>query len=108
MVAERVVLFRVEHLEQRRRGVAAKIGAQLVDLVENEDRILGLGAAKALDDLAGERADVGAAMAADFRFVAHAAERHAHELAAERLGDRPRQRCLPDARRADEAQDRTL
>ena len=33
----------------------------------------------------GQRADVGAAVAADLRFVAHAAERHAHELAAERL-----------------------
>ena len=34
-----------------------------------------------LQDLAGHRADVGAAMAADLGLVAHAAERHAHELA---------------------------
>ena len=45
-------------------------------------------------------------MAADLRFVAHAAERHAHELAAGRLGDRLAERGLADAGRADEAEDR--
>ena len=108
VIAERVVLLRIEHLEQRRRRVAAEVGAELVDLVEDEDRVLRLGAAQALDDLAGQRADVGAAMAADLGLVAHAAERDAHELAAERLRDRARQRGLADARRADEAQDRPL
>ena len=34
VVAERVVLRRVEHLEQRRRRVAPPVGAELVDLVE--------------------------------------------------------------------------
>ena len=85
VIAERVVLLRIEHLEQRRRRIAAEIGAELVDLVEDEHRVLRLGAAQPLDDLAGQRADVGAAMAADLRLVAHAAERHAHELAAERV-----------------------
>ena len=47
-------------------------------------------------------------MAADFRFVAHAAERHAHEFAARRPGDRLAERGLADAGRADQAQDRTL
>ena len=84
VIAEGVVLLRVEHLEQRRRRVAAEVGAELVDLVEHEDRVLRLGAAQALDDLAGQRADVGAAMAADLGLVAHAAERDAHELAPER------------------------
>ena len=98
----------IEHLEQRRGRIAAEVGAELVDLVEDEHRIARLGAAQALDDLPGQRADVGAAVAADLGLVAHAAERHAHELAAERLGDRARQRGLADAGRADEAQDRAL
>ena len=46
-------------------------------------------------------------MAADLRLVAHAAERHAHEFAPGRLGDRLAERGLADAGRADEAQDRT-
>ena len=45
-------------------------------------------------------------MTADLGLVAHAAERHAHELAAGRLGDRLAERGLADAGRADQAQDR--
>ena len=106
MVVERRVLLGVQHLEQRRRRIAAEIHAHLVDLVEQEQRIGRLGLAHRLDDLAGHRADIGAPMAADLRFVAHAAERHAHELAARRLGDRLAERGLADAGRPDEAQDR--
>ena len=47
-------------------------------------------------------------MPADLRLVAHATERHAHELPPERPRDRFRQRGLSDARRTGEAQDRTL
>ncbi len=106
VVVEGRVLLGIEHLEQRRRRIAAEVRAHLVDLVEQEERIRGLRLAHRLDDLAGHRADIGAAVAADLGLVAHAAERHAHELAAGRLGDRLAERGLADARRADEAQDR--
>jgi hypothetical protein len=61
-----------------------------------------------LDDLAGHRADIGPAVTADLGLVSHAAQRHADELAAGRLGDRLAERGLADARRADEAEDRAL
>ena len=38
VVAERVVLLRIKHFKQRRRRIATEIAAQLVDLVEHEDR----------------------------------------------------------------------
>src|SRR6185437_3396621 len=60
------------------------------------------------DDLAGHGADIGAPVTADFRFVSHAAERHADIFAARGLGDRLRERGLADTRRADEAQDRAF
>ena len=85
----------IEHLEQRRGRVAAEVGAELVDLVEDEHRVARLGAAQALDDLAGQRADVGAAVAADLGFVAHAAERDADELAAERRAIERASEVLP-------------
>ena len=44
VIAERVVLFRVEHFHQRRRRVAAEIAAELVDFVEHHDRIVGFAA----------------------------------------------------------------
>ena len=106
VIVEGVVLLGVQHLQQRRRRIAAEIGAHLVDLVEQEQRVRRLRLAHRLDDLAGHRADIGAPVAADLGLVAHAAERHAHEVAAGRLRDRLAERGLADAGRADEAQDR--
>ena len=108
VIEERVVLFRIEHLEQRRRRVAAEVHRHLVDFVEQEHRVLRPGLLHHLDDLAGEGADVGAAVAADLRFVAHAAERQPHELAVHRARDRLGERGLADSRRAGERQDRRL
>ena len=108
VVVERGVLLGIEHLEQGRRRVSAEIRAQLVDLIEQEQRIRGLRLLHALDDLARQRANVGPAMAADLRLVAHAAQRHANEVATCGLGDRLAERGLADAGRTDEAQDRAL
>ena len=83
VIAERVVLLGIEDFEEGRRWIAAKIRSELVDLVEDEDRILRLGSPQPLHDLAGQGADVGPPVPADFCFVAHAAEGHANELAAE-------------------------
>src|SRR5262249_56380496 len=47
-------------------------------------------------------------MAADLGLVAHAAQRHAHELPPRGAGDRLAERRLPDAWRADQAEDGAL
>ena len=106
VVAEGRVLLGVEHLEHRARRVAAEVRAHLVDLVDHQHRVVRAGVAHRADDRAGHRADVGAAVPADLRLVAHAAHRDALELAAHRLGDRAAQRGLADAGRSDEAEDR--
>ena len=98
MVRERVVLFRVEHFEQGCGGIAAKIHPDLVDFVQHEDRVVSAGLFHPLNDAAGERADVGASMTADFGFIADAAETDADKFAPERAGDRLSERGLPDAR----------
>ena len=108
VVAERLVLRGVEHLEECRRRVAAVVGRELVDLVEQEDGVARAGVADALDDAARHRADVGAAVAADLGLIAHAAERGADELAPRRARDGCRERRLADARRSDEAEDRRI
>ena len=66
------------------------------------------GPAQALDDLAGQRADVGAAVAADLGLVVHAAHGDARELAAQGARDGAAERRLAHAGRPDEAQDRAL
>ena len=106
VVAERVVLCRVEHLEQRRRRVAAPVGADLVDLVEHDHRVHRPRVAQGTDEPAGQGADVRAPVAADLGFVADAAERHTHELAVERTRDRFADRGLARAGRPDQRQDR--
>ena len=101
-----MVLRRVQHLEQRRRRVAAPVGADLVDLVEQDHRVHRAGVAQSPDEASRQRADVRPPVAADLGLVADAAERHAHELAAERTRDRLADRGLAGAGRADERQDR--
>ena len=105
VVAERVVVGRVQDLHERRRGIAAPVAVELVELVEEHHRIVDAGLGEAVDDAPGHRADVGAAMPADLGLVAHAAEGHAHERPAERVGDALRDAALAGAGRAGEAQD---
>ena len=72
MIVEGVVLLRIQHFEQRRGRIAMEAArAELVDFVEDEHRVPRLRASEPLHDLPWERADVGATVAADFRFVAH-------------------------------------
>src|SRR5207247_2069767 len=98
-------LRRIEHLEERGRRIAAPVGADLVHLVEHDDGVHGARVAECPDQPARQRADVGPAMAADLRLVAHAAERHADELPPRRARDRLADRRLPRSRGADERQD---
>src|ERR1019366_3398169 len=51
VIAERVVLFRIERLQQRRRRIATEVAADLIDLVEHEDRVVGFRPPHALHDL---------------------------------------------------------
>ena len=108
VVPEGGVLFGIQSFEQRRSRIAAEVASDLVDFVEHEDRIFGLGPANALDDLSRQRADVSAPMAANLGLVVHAAQRDADELASQRARDRLAQRGLAHARRSDEAEDRAL
>src|SRR4029077_15373456 len=57
-------------------------------------------------DASGQRANIGAAVAADVGLVPDAAERDSGELAAERPRDGLAQGRLPDAWRSDERDDR--
>ena len=74
VILEGVVLFRIEHFEQRGTRIAAEVSPELVYLVEQDHRIHGAGLLHHLNDLPRQRADIGAAMSADLSFVANAAE----------------------------------
>src|SRR5690606_1305896 len=106
VIAERGVLLRIEHLEQRGRRIAVEADAELVHLVEHHHGVARAGLADALDDRARQRPDVRAPVSADLRLVVHAAQARADELEPDRARDALAERSLADARRADEAQDR--
>ncbi len=109
VVAEPGVLFGIEHFQQRTRRVAVETArAEFVDLVEHQHASARFRAPDRLDDVARQRADVGAPVAADLRFVMGAAQRDALELAPGGARDRLPERGLAHAGRADEAQDRAL
>src|SRR6266446_1549635 len=105
VVAEGMVLLRIEHLQERRRRNAAPVRADLVDLVEHDDGVHGAGVAQRAYQPTGQRADVRAPVTADLGLVAHAAERHADELPPGGARDRLADRRLAGARGADEGQD---
>ncbi len=108
MVDERVVLFRVEHFQQRRARVAAEVLPHLAHFVQKEQRVAHAHLGHVLHDLAGHRADVRAAMAANLRLVAHTTQRHPDELAPGGARHRLAERGLAHAGRSDQAQDRRL
>ncbi len=108
VISKAVILFRIEDLEERGRGVTPKIMAKLVHLVQHEDRILGLGAAQPVDDLAGQGTNVRSTMPADLRLVPDPPKRDARELPPQGTCDRTAEGGLSDARRPHEAEDRGL
>ena len=105
VVAERVVLGRIEDLEQRARRIASPIRADLVDLVQHEHRVLGPGLLQAADDPAGQRSDVRSPVSPDLGFVMDAAQGDPDELAAERACHGFAERGLAHARRAHQCED---
>ena len=106
MVLEHVILFRVEHFQQGRARVAAEICAEFVYFIKQQHGIDRAGFLHHLNDLTGQRADVGAAMSSNLGFVTHAAQRQAHKLSARSASDRFSQTRLANSRRADKTENR--
>ena len=79
-VAEAIVLLRVEHLEQD----GGRRGAELVDLVEHEDRVVAAHPPHLAQDRAGLCISPGAVVAAQVRLVAQSAAGQLHESPPER------------------------
>ena len=104
IILEIVILIGVEHLQQRRRGVAVHVGGHLVYLVQKENGIVDLGVSEPADYASRQRRHVRSAVSADFRLVAHAAERHAYKLLARRARNRPHYGRFANAGRTDKAQ----
>ena len=104
VVGERLVLRRVQHLEQRTGRIAPRVRAHLVDLVDEEEAVGAAGPTDGLQDLAGHRAHVGAPVPADLALVPHAAHAEPREGSTHGVGHAAPEAGLADARRSDEAE----
>ena len=104
VVAEGLVLFAVQHLQQRRGRIAVRVARQFVDLVQKDQRVADAGARHSGNNAAGHSADIGFSVAADVGLVANAAQRDAHVFAIHGAGDRSGNGSFADAGRADQTQ----
>ena len=99
---EGIVLLRIEHLEQGRCRVAIMgILCYLVNLVENKHGVARASLLYALDDTSGHGTDVGTTVTANLSLVVYILTLHGS-------GNRLTQRCLTNAWRAIQTQDRRL
>ena len=103
MIAEGVVLLRIQYLQQGRGRIATEILAQFVNFIEQEQGVAHTRLGQTLQNFARHRTNVGAAMAADLRLITHATQCHANKFSIRRPRDRLTKRCLSHARRTNEA-----
>ena len=103
---ERVVLFRIEQFEQGTLGVAVVIVARnLVDLVENEERVVAFRLNNAFHDATAHGGHVSAPVSTDFALVVQTAERDTHVFAAQTFGNAAAKGGLTHPRRAHQTED---
>src|SRR4051794_22072507 len=87
VIHEHVILFRIEHFEERSRRITTKIHRHFIDFVEHEDRVSGASLLHHLNNLSRQGSDISPPMAADLSLIADAAERHPDEFTAGCLSD---------------------
>ena len=103
MIAEGVVLLRIEDFQQGGGGIAAEIHRHLVDFIQQEDRIDRPRRPHPLNDPARQRAHIGAPVAADLRLIPDAAQGNPYEFAAQGPGDGAGKGGFSHPRRPDKA-----
>src|SRR6516162_7666824 len=80
MVGKGVVLGWVEHFEQSRGGITAKIRAHFVQLIQQDNRVAAFDTPEGLDDAPWQSSNISSPVTADFGLIAHAAERDTGEF----------------------------
>ena len=75
-----VVLFTIQHLQQRRGGITPVITAYLINLIQKHQRIFHPGLLQSGDNASGHGAHIGTAVSSDFRLIPDAAQADADVL----------------------------
>ena len=104
VVAEGVVLLRVQHLQQSAGRVATEVGAEFVNLVQQKQGVAGANLGQALQHLAWHGAYVGATVTSNFSLVTHPTQSHAHVFPSGGFGNGLPQGGFTHPRRPDQTQ----
>ena len=107
VIREAEVLLRIKHLQQRAGRISAVVAAQLVHLIQDNDRIRGTCIFHRIHDTPGHGSDVRSSVTSDLSLIPHAAKGDPHILPSERLRDALADTRLARSGRADEQKDRT-
>ncbi len=108
MVPEGVVLLRIQHLQQGGCRVTPEVVAQLVDFVQQQQRIHGLAATDGFNNPPRHGANISFPMAPDIRLVPDAAQAQPGQLPIQRLGNADGDGGFAHAGRADKAKNLPL
>lgn len=105
MVQKRVVLFRVQHLQQRASGITVDASPDLVHLVDKNQWILRTHSFQGLDNLPRQSTDVRPPMTLDLRHIRQTTNGEPEELTIESACDRFADGGLSNTRRTSETDD---
>ena len=105
IVVKRAVLLRVQTSSMAEEGSPCEVPAELVNLVENKQRVGSARLLEVLNDPTGHRADVGLAVPSDFRFVPQSAQATCAHTPCPGFCDGFAQRSLSYPRRSVQAND---
>ena len=108
MIPELVILFRIQHLKQRRGSVALIVTAHLVNLVQKHQRVLHTGAAQTVHEASRHSSDVCFPVSPDLRLIAHTAKADPHVFLIQRTRHGARDTCLAGSRRPHQTDDRAF
>ena len=108
VIPEGTVLLPVQHFQQSRSGVAPHVAAQLVDFVQQKQRISGARLADGIDDPSGHRPHIGFPVAPDIRLIMDAAQGNSSHFPVQCPGHGHSNGGLSHSRRAHQAEDLPL
>ncbi len=108
MVGKGVVLLRIQHFKQSGRGISLVGGANLIDLIQHEYRIIFASSSDFLNNSAGKCPDIGAAVPPNFRFIPDTAQGNSNKFSTQCPGNGASKGCLACARRPEKTEDRAL
>ena len=107
-IHERTVLLAVENLKQCRRRITLVVGAELINLIKENDRVLSSRLLNRINNPAGHCADIGFSVTSDFRLIACTAEGYSRKATTHCRCNALCNRCFTHAGRTYKAKGLTV